>query len=134
MAKQSGSVVDLPVKVTSAHDKVIETNLKVHRWSVEERTARVWKRLGMWGGGAMVAAVVPPHIPWFVIGMTGAPVAAWLASRQRALIEAQTIPCPDCGTPAEIEEQAENWPLGARCKPCGNVFWTSPIEPRHLDG
>jgi hypothetical protein len=128
MAKDQATPVELPVRVTSCHDKVIQTNLKIERWSTEARTRRVWKRVAIWLLGTMAATLIPPHIPWFTLGFLSGPIVIWLALRQRALILEQSVVCPDCGTPSSLDEQAENWPTGVRCAPCGNVFWVSPAQ------
>jgi hypothetical protein len=128
MAKSDPASVDLPVRVTSCHDKVIETTVKIQRWSTEQRTKRAWKRLAIWWSGTLAATVIPPHFPWLTLGFLSGPIVAWLASRQGALILKQDVVCPDCGTPSSLDEQAENWPTGARCSPCGNVFWISPAQ------
>ena len=105
----------------------MDVELRVTDWSERTRAVRAWKRLGIWWLAAVVVVIVPPHIPWFTIAFLGGPIAAILAMRQRALIHAQTTVCPDCNTPAAIEEQPETWPLGVRCKECRLVFW---LEPR----
>lgn len=128
MAIPGGRVVDRPVKVTSSYGKEVASTVRVHEWTAEERTARVWKRLLKWWGAALFAALVPPHIPWFTLVFLSGPVAAWLTSRQGAMVEQQDAHCPDCGQAAPIEEQAESWPLGVRCEPCRNVFWINPAD------
>jgi hypothetical protein len=132
MAESASGLVDRPVKITSPYEKTITTTVRVLEWTPEERSSRVMKRLGMWWGGALCAALVPPHIPWFTIAFLGGPFAAWLASRQKAMLQEQDVTCPDCGTPSHLDEQAETWPLGARCSPCRTVFWItaeSPAQP-----
>ena len=111
------------VKVISARGTEVAAALRVREWSAAQRTSRAWKRLALWWCGGVLGAAMPPHIPWLTIGLVGGPIAAWLASRQGALIHEQEIACPDCGALARIEEQGESWPLGARCEPCRAVFW-----------
>jgi hypothetical protein len=129
MADATRGVTDQLIKVTSPTGKQVDAAVRVQRWSSQEKTTRIWRRLGTWWGGAMIAAVVPPHIPWFTIGFLGGPVAAWLVSRRRGTVLAQELKCPDCGTPASIEEQPESWPLGARCESCRRVFWMDQLGP-----
>jgi hypothetical protein len=100
--------------------------LKVLEWSADQRASRAIKRLGMWWGAGIVGIVMPPHLLWFTLGMVGGPVAAWLAAHEGALVHAQDVACPKCGAPVALEEQAERWPMGARCRPCRMVFWISP--------
>jgi hypothetical protein len=128
MASAGGKLVDRPVTVTSSHGKELAANLRVLAWTDEERQTRVMKRLAMWWAGALGFAVVPPHFPWLTIGLVGGPIAAWLASRQGAMVQSQDVKCPDCGTPAHIDEQPESWPIGARCETCRTVFWISPAD------
>ena len=127
MAPPVKRLVDRPVKVTTSHGQQVLGTLRVHEWSPEERTSRVWKRLGMWWGGALLAIVMPPHFLWVTLGLLGGPIAAWLASRQGAMVQAQDVACPACGTLSHVEETAETWPLGARCSPCRSVFWIDQV-------
>ena len=120
--------MERPIKTVGTKNTEVETTLRVLEWTPEMRSKRVWRRLAKWWGAALLAALVPPHIPWFTLTFLGGPIAAWLASRQHLLVPAQQISCPDCGTPSELEEQAETWPLGVRCKPCRSVFWISPVK------
>ena len=112
---------------TSSAGAKLDAELLVTDWSDGARAARAWKRLALWWFLAVIVVIVPPHVPWFTIAFLGGPIAAALAMRQRALIHAQPIGCPDCKTPASLEEQPGAWPLGARCGECRLVFW---IEPR----
>jgi hypothetical protein len=82
----------------------------------------------MWWGAALFAAIIPPHIPWLLLLLSIGPIAATRAMRQKSLIHRQTVTCPDCGHACEIEEQAESWPLGARCSPCQSVVWMEPTS------
>jgi endogenous inhibitor of DNA gyrase (YacG/DUF329 family) len=105
------------------------TKIRVSYWTEDQRAKRAMKRLGLWWGGAVLGAFMPPHIPWFTIGFFGGPVAAWLAAREGSLIHDQDVACPVCGAPTHIDEQPESWPLGARCKPCHLVFWINAAPP-----
>ena len=68
MAEQSSGLVDLPVRVTSTHDKVNETTLRVHRWVGRGADEADLEAAGDVVGWCTVgAAVIPPHIPWFTI-------------------------------------------------------------------
>lgn len=111
------------IVVTSPNGVKVDTELRVTDWPEATRTARAGKRLALWWLAAVVAAIVPPHIPWFTICFLGGPIAAILAMRQRGLIHTQTVECPDCKTPANLDEQPEAWPVGARCGECRSVFW-----------
>ena len=128
MTDAAKDTVERLVTVKSPTGKENAATLRVHVFSPEQRTARVWKRLGMWWGGALGAAVIPPHIPWLTIGLLGGPIAAWLASRERATLLEQKVACPDCGALAPLERQPANWPLGARCEPCRRVFWIERLQ------
>lgn len=128
MAELSKGMVQEPVTVTGPHDKPVASTLLVHKWSPEERTARGWKRLLMWWAG-MIAVVIPPHFPWLIIAFLGGPIAAWMASRQKSMVQSQQVACPECGALSAIDEQAESWPLGARCEPCRHVFWINLASP-----
>jgi hypothetical protein len=129
MTEVTRGLTEKPVKITSPYDKQLETTLKVHEWTADEQSSRTWRILAKWWIAALLAALVPPHIPWFTIAFLGGPIAAWLASRQGAMIQKQDVTCPDCGAQSSIEEQPETWPLGARCSPCRTVFWISPVQP-----
>jgi len=122
----AGHIVDRPVKVTSNYGKEVHTTVKVLEWSPEERTSRMWKRIGISAVITLLAGLVPPHIPWITLAFIGSVIGVWIASRQGAMIQKQQVACPDCGTLGEVDEQAETWPLGVRCSPCGNAFWLNP--------
>jgi hypothetical protein len=126
MVESIRATVGRPVKVTSPHGKEVSAELRVLVWTPEQRRTRAVKRLGVWWLGGLLGAAMPPHFPWLAIGLIGGPVAAWLASREAELIQDQQVTCPDCGTASHLEEQAESWPVGARCDPCRSVFWINP--------
>jgi len=129
MAESEKGIVQRPVKLAGPSGKEVAGTLRMHVWSDDERTSRVWKRLLTWWGCAIGAAVCPPHIPWLTIGLVGGPIAAWLVSRQGATIQEQDVACPDCGTLSHVDARNETWPLGARCEPCRTVFWISQATP-----
>lgn len=122
MADEKSGVVELSVTTTSTYDKKGTGTLRVHRWSDQDRTSRAMKRLAMFWGGALLAAVVPPHFPWLILGGLAGIVTAWFTSRSKGTLEAGTLACPDCNATVDVEEQPEEWPLNARCKECGNFF------------
>ena len=129
MADSAARVIERPVTITSPTNQQTASTLRVQEWPSDVRTKRAWKRLALWWGIGLFAALIPPHIPWALIAFIGGPIAAWLASRQGALILEQPVTCPDCGTAATLEEQPESWPIGVRCSPCRGVFWINPAAP-----
>jgi hypothetical protein len=126
MAAAGARITERPVTITGPTGKESASTLRVQEWPPEVRTKRAWKRLALWWGIGLFAALIPPHFPWITLAFIGGPIAAWLASRQGALVLQQEVTCPDCGTTATLEEQAESWPIGVRCSPCRGVFWIAP--------
>ena len=126
MTAAGAQLTDRQVIITSPTGKESSSTIRVQEWPADVRTTRAWKRLGMWWGGGLFAALIPPHFPWLGLGLIGGPIAAWLASKQGALVIKQEVTCPDCGTTTTLDEQAEAWPIGVRYSPCRGVYWISP--------
>lgn len=120
-------VQTINVVLTSPNGIKADAELRITEWTDNKRAAIAYKRLGMWWVAALFLIIIPPHILWFSIAFIGGIVAAILAMRQQALVHPQEVVCPDCHTPAKINEQPAVWPLGARCGECRLVLW---VEPR----
>jgi hypothetical protein len=118
----SGTLVDRPVKTVSAYERTGTGVVPVREWSEDDRTKRAMKRLAICWIGAIPAAALPPHIPWILLMLLAGPILAMLAWRSKGTIQHCEVDCPDCGKKVPVEEQPASWPVGARCRACGNIF------------
>jgi hypothetical protein len=124
-----GGLIERTVTTTAPSGKHGQAIVHVRTWNEGERFVRAVKRLGLFWGAAIIAAVIPPHWPWLSICLLLGPLMAWLTWNQPGTVQAGEIPCPTCARGVELEEQAEHWPVAARCPDCRDVFSIAPEAP-----
>ena len=123
---QGGVTIERSVVMLAPAGRRRAATLPVRTWNEGERFVRAVKRLGLFWGAALVAAIIPPHWPWFSLCVLIGPIAAYLRWNEAGTLQACAIECPNCGAAVAFEEQAERWPAAARCTECRDVF---SIEP-----
>lgn len=88
-----------------------------------ERVLRGLKRLGLVSGIGLVVLVLPVlHLCGAVVALVVGPVAAFLAFRGTAVLQAGTVECPRCAAQAAIEDGTTGWPARLHCLHCGSTF------------
>ncbi len=117
-----GVMVERSVVMVAPTGKRREATLQVRTWNEGERFVRAVKRLGLFWGAAVVAAIIPPHWPWLSICLLVGPIAAYVTWNQPGTVQGREVECPNCGAAVAFEEQAEHWPAAARCAECRDVF------------
>jgi hypothetical protein len=126
----AGELIVRAVTTTAPSGTCGAAVVRVKTWNEGERFIRAVKRLGTFWGMAIVAAIIPPHWPWFSICLLLGPITAWLVWKQPGTVQACEVPCPVCARAVAFEEQAEAWPAAARCPECRDIFSIEPTGDR----
>lgn len=109
------------VSVHIEHEENIKDfgSLELELYSKSERTKVAMKRLVICWGASLLAIVVPIAHFLLVPGLfVAGPIAFYLGIRRTERLLTQSVLCPKCKTPVELESSKLKLPMQILCKPC----------------
>jgi hypothetical protein len=114
----------MKVNVYSQRDKMTVLDLEAHVFSQQERTKRSLFQLFSFWGLALASVLIPVfHFVLVPLFFLLAPFLARKKYKEKVVLDACSIPCPECQQLTQFSKTSGEWPLHDNCPQCLNRIY-----------